>query len=40
MPGAGRAFLRIEDGKLDTQLARSDDDAGTQALRRFVCQRR
>lgn len=36
--GARRAFLRIGD-QFDTQLARSEDDAGADARRPFVCQR-
>ncbi|HVH47041.1 MAG TPA: C-type lectin domain-containing protein [Labilithrix sp.] len=38
-PGSatGRAFLHIADDRFDTQLARSDEDAG--ATRVFVCQR-
>lgn len=35
----GRAFLRIDPSYFDTQLAQSDDDAGTEARRAFVCER-
>ena len=36
-PGAGRAFMRMREGEVDTQLALSDDKR--EARRPFVCQR-
>lgn len=35
----GRAFLRIDDDRFDTQLARTDEDASAETRRVFVCQR-